>query len=58
MDHETAIQGLYAERYLLGELDAVERKAYEAHFFKCDLCVAEIAAGMDFIDALKGGSKQ
>ncbi len=31
MNHEQAMQTQAAERYLLGELDAPEREAYEEH---------------------------
>lgn len=53
MDHQRAISGLYAERYLLGELGDGERAEYEAHFFECDQCAAAVASGKEFIDALR-----
>jgi hypothetical protein len=38
IDHQDAVKSLMAERYLLGELNAGEREAYEEHFFSCDAC--------------------
>ena len=31
-----------AERYLLGELDSVERETYELHYFECERCFGEL----------------
>jgi hypothetical protein len=53
IDHEQAVKNLMAERYLLGELDAAEREAYEEHLFCCDACFAQVKAGTDFIGHLR-----
>ena len=38
------------ERYLLGELDEVERSAFEEHFFDCRECAEEVKAGAIFLE--------
>jgi hypothetical protein len=42
MDHETAIRIQAAERYLLDEFSAEERKEFEDHFFGCPECADEV----------------
>ncbi len=53
MNHEQAIQGQAAERYLLGELQGQELEAYEEHFFDCAACAAEVKAGAAFARAAR-----
>jgi len=53
MNHEQAIQGQAAERYLLGELQGQEREAYEEHFFDCAACAEEVKAGAAFARAAR-----
>jgi hypothetical protein len=50
MDHDLAIKNNAAERYLLGELTAVEIEEYEEHFFSCTACAQEVKLGSEFID--------
>ena len=50
MDHSEAINSKTAERYLLGELTASQRDAFEEHFFDCMECAADVKAGAVFID--------
>src|SRR3954464_13604973 len=38
MNHDEAMKSLAAERYILGELEAAERDAFEDHFFECNIC--------------------
>jgi hypothetical protein len=52
MNHEKAINGLYAERYLLGESGDGERADYEEHFSECAVCTGEVELGLKFLDAL------
>ena len=54
-DHQEAVKNLMAERYLLGELDAGEREAYEEHLFSCDACFAQVKAGTEFVSHLRMG---
>lgn len=54
-DHQEAVKNLMAERYLLGELDAGEREAYEEHLFSCDACFEQVKAGTEFVSHLRMG---
>lgn len=53
IDHQDAVKGLMAERYLLGELNASEREAYEEHLFSCDACFEQVKAGTEFVGHLR-----
>ena len=53
IDHEEAVKSLMAERYLLGELNAAEREAYEEHMFSCDACFDQVKAGTEFVSHLR-----
>jgi hypothetical protein len=53
IDHDEAVKGLMAERYLLGELNAAERDAYEEHLFCCDACFQQVKAGTELIGELR-----
>jgi anti-sigma factor RsiW len=52
-DHQEAVKNLMAERYLLGELNACEREAYEEHLFSCDACFEQVKAGTEFVGHLR-----
>src|SRR5690242_20940812 len=52
-DHQEAVKNLMAERYLLGELNASEREAYEEHLFSCDTCFEQVKAGTEFVGHLR-----
>jgi Putative zinc-finger len=53
IDHQEAVKNLMAERYLLGELNAGEREAYEEHLFSCDACFEQVKAGTEFVGHLR-----
>jgi Putative zinc-finger len=53
IDHDEAVKDLMAERYLLGELNASDRDAYEEHLFSCDACFEQIKTGTEFVDQLR-----
>jgi len=53
IDHQDAVKSLMAERYLLGELNAGEREAYEEHLFSCDTCFEQVKAGTEFVGHLR-----
>jgi hypothetical protein len=53
IDHDEAVKSLMAERYLLGELNAGERDAYEEHLFGCDACFQQVKTGTDLIGQLR-----
>jgi hypothetical protein len=45
MDHQEAVLGRAAERYLLGELAGSEREAFEEHYFVCAECADALSDG-------------
>ncbi len=45
MEHQSAIDLQFAERYLLDELSPQEAAEFEAHFFECALCAEEVREG-------------
>jgi hypothetical protein len=53
MDHSEAVQLMAAERYLLNELPADLRDAFEEHMFDCPECAFDIRAGAAFVDHAK-----
>lgn len=42
MNHEEASSIYAAEAYMLGDLTAEEREAFEEHFFSCRICAQEL----------------
>jgi hypothetical protein len=48
MDHETSINSMAAEKYLLGELTSPEREGFEQHFFECPECAESVRLGFEF----------
>jgi hypothetical protein len=42
-----------AERYLLGELNTIDRDAYEEHLFSCDACFEQVKVGTEFVAHLR-----
>ncbi|MCC7154293.1 MAG: hypothetical protein IT161_06945 [Bryobacterales bacterium] len=42
MEHQVAVETGAAERYVLGQMAEEEQAAYEAHFFDCVTCAAEV----------------
>ena len=53
MDHTEAVQLMATERYLLGELSAEQREAFEEHFFECYECALDVRAEAAFIKEAK-----
>jgi hypothetical protein len=53
MDHAEVVRRQMSERYLLDELDSVERDEFEEHFFDCPACAADVHAGTLFVDQSK-----
>ncbi len=53
MEHEFAEKTAVVDRYLLNEVSAEERVAFEAHFFDCPICSDKVRKGAIFIDAAK-----
>lgn len=48
MDHEIAIQTKASERYVLGDLSAEERDAFEEHFADCSRCMDDVSLASTF----------
>lgn len=55
MDHQTAIDTLASERYLLGEMDGGERDAFEEHYFACSDCADAVRTGGRMSDGVRAG---
>jgi hypothetical protein len=53
MDHSEAVHQMAAEKYLLDELPAEVRDAFEEHMFDCPECAFDIRAGVAFMDEAK-----
>lgn len=53
MDHKEAVELMATERYLLGELPAEQREAFEAHFFECYECALDVRAEATFLKEAK-----
>ena len=50
MEHKEAIRIHAVDRYLLGELTAVERQEFEEHFFSCGECSEDLHTGAILVD--------
>jgi Putative zinc-finger len=50
MDHKDALRIQAVDRYLLGELTAVERDEFEEHFFSCGECSEDLNMGAILVD--------
>ena len=53
MEHQSAVELRFAERYLLGELSPDETARFEAHFFECAFCADEVRQGARLVANLK-----
>lgn len=53
MEHQTAVELRFAERYLLGELSPDEAAGFEAHYFECAVCADEVRQGAHLVANLK-----
>jgi anti-sigma factor RsiW len=53
MEHQEATRTQASSRYLLGELSATEREAFEEHYFSCPLCAEEVRLGASLADNAK-----
>lgn len=51
MEHQDALREMYVEKYLLGELAGPQREQFEEHLFDCELCAADLKAGVKFLNA-------
>jgi hypothetical protein len=53
MNHEEALQRGSAEKYLLMEMSEAERSDFEAHYFDCLDCAADVRATAAFLAAAR-----
>lgn len=53
MDHQEAIGLSSTERYLLGQLSALERDDFEEHYFSCHVCATDIRLTSQFLDGAR-----
>jgi hypothetical protein len=51
--HSGAVENNLVERYLLSELEAPEREAFELHFFSCTECTSDLKDGALLIDGAR-----
>lgn len=57
MEHDEAARSHAAERYVAHELSPAEREAFEAHFFECPQCAAEVSFELSFPAAVRTASR-
>ena len=55
MTHQEAIDTLAAERYLLDEMPADERSAFEEHFFDCEACADDMRNAAAMLQGARSG---
>lgn len=55
MEHQEAVATLACERYLLDEMTEPERESFEAHFFDCTECAADVRSGAALRDGVRAG---
>jgi hypothetical protein len=55
MTHTEAAETLAVERYLLDEMSEAERDTFEAHYFSCAECAADLQAGAQIKDGVRAG---
>jgi hypothetical protein len=53
MEHQEAVRQMAVEKYLLNELTPTVRDEFEAHFFDCQECAADLRATSAFLDEAK-----
>jgi hypothetical protein len=53
MDHKQALETKALERYLLNEMRAAERDAFEEHYFSCRECASDLVTAAKFLDNAK-----
>jgi hypothetical protein len=51
MNHQQALETMAAERYLLREMTAEERRLFEEHYLECAECLEAVTFGTEFLEA-------
>src|SRR5690348_16134936 len=50
MNHQQALDSMAVERYVLNEMTATDRQAFEEHYFNCPECLEAITYASDFLE--------
>lgn len=50
MNHQQAVDSMAVERYVLNEMTATDRQAFEEHYFNCPECLEAITYASDFLE--------
>jgi hypothetical protein len=53
--HQEAVETLATERYLLDEMSAADRQAFEDHFFSCDICADDVRVAAAMVHGAEAG---
>ena len=56
MTHDEAKKSMAAEAYILDDLEAAERNAFEEHFFDCTDCTADVLDAAKIADGVRTGT--
>ncbi|MBV9067339.1 MAG: zf-HC2 domain-containing protein [Acidobacteria bacterium] len=56
MTHDEAKKSMAAEAYILDDLEAAERNAFEEHFFDCTDCTADVLDAARIADGIRTGT--
>jgi hypothetical protein len=56
MTHDEAKKSMAAEAYVLDDLEAAERNAFEEHFFDCIDCTADVLDAAKIADGVRTGT--
>jgi hypothetical protein len=56
MTHDEAKKSMAAEAYILDDLEAAERNAFEEHFFDCTDCAADVLDAATIADGVRTGT--
>jgi anti-sigma factor RsiW len=56
MTHDEAKKSMAAEAYILDDLEAAERNAFEEHFFDCTDCTTDVLDAAKIADGIRTGT--
>jgi hypothetical protein len=56
MTHDEAKKSMAAEAYILDDLEAAERNAFEEHFFDCTDCTSDVLDAAKIADGIRTGT--
>lgn len=55
MTHQTAVETMAVERYLLGEMSESDRLTFEEHYFSCGECAEELRSAASMLEGARSG---